>query len=100
MMRPAFVARLEQSDPEFLAQVRGLTNFAMTDGALPAKTKILMTVLGEAILRRDEGVKMAAEVARNIGATEEEIRETVRMAFVVGGLPGLSAATNAFPAPG
>jgi alkylhydroperoxidase/carboxymuconolactone decarboxylase family protein YurZ len=41
---------------------------------------------------------MAAEVARNIGASEEEIRETVRLAFVLGGLPGLSAATNAFPA--
>jgi|SRR5882724_9871952 len=97
MIRPPFIVRLEQSDPEFLEQVRGLSNFAMTDGALPAKTKILMTVLGEALLRREEGVKLASEIARNIGATDDEIRETVRLAFVLGGLPALSAATFGFP---
>lgn len=98
MIRPPFIVRLEQSDPEFLDQVRGMSNLAMTDGALPAKTKILMTVLGEALLRRDEGVKIAAEIARNIGASEAEIKETVRIAFVLGGLPGLAAATQAFKA--
>ncbi|MBI3448699.1 MAG: carboxymuconolactone decarboxylase family protein [Acidobacteria bacterium] len=100
MIRPPFIVRLEQSDPEFLEQVRGLSNFAMTDGALPAKTKILMTVLGEALLRREEGVKIASEIARNIGATDAEIRETVRLAFVLGGLPALSAATLGYSGKG
>ena len=99
MDRPAFVERLERNDTEYLDEVRAIGNLVMTDGALPAKTKLLMTLLGEALLRRDEGVRLAAGIARNVGATEAEIRETVRIAFVLGGLPGLSAATAAYPPP-
>lgn len=96
MDRPAFIERLEQNDPEFVDQIRGLSNMLMTDGALPAKTKTLMTILGEALMRRDQGVQIIAGVARGVGATEEEIQETVRLAFLLGGLPALSAGTNAF----
>jgi alkylhydroperoxidase/carboxymuconolactone decarboxylase family protein YurZ len=71
----------------------------MTDGALPAKTKTLMTLFGEALLKRDDGVRLVAGVARSVGITEAEIRETVRLAFLLGGLPALSAATNAYTAP-
>jgi len=99
MDRPTFIERLERNDVEFLDQVRGLSNLVMTDGALPAKTKLLMSVLGEALLRRDEGVRLAAGIARNVGATEAEINETIRIAFVLGGLPGLAAATQAYPPP-
>jgi alkylhydroperoxidase/carboxymuconolactone decarboxylase family protein YurZ len=98
MDRPLFIERLETHDTEFLDQVRALSNLLMTDGALPAKTKTLMTLLGEALLRRDDGVRMVASVARGVGATEDEIKETVRLAFLLGGLPALSAGTNAFPA--
>jgi alkylhydroperoxidase/carboxymuconolactone decarboxylase family protein YurZ len=69
----------------------------MVDGALSAKTKTLMTLFGEALIRRDQGVKMVAGVARNLGATEEEINETIRLAFLMGGLPALAAASAAYP---
>jgi alkylhydroperoxidase/carboxymuconolactone decarboxylase family protein YurZ len=97
MERPAFIERMEANDPEFVDQVRGLSNMLMTDGALPAKVKTLMTLFGEALMRRDEGVKVVASVARGVGATEAEINETVRLAFLLGGLPALSAGTNAYP---
>lgn len=48
------------------------------------------------LLRRDEGVKVVAAVARNVGATGGEIKETIRLAFLLGGLASLSAATNAY----
>jgi len=99
MDRPPFIERLAANDNDFLDQVRGLSNFIMTDGALPAKIKTLMTLLAEAVLRREEGVKVVADLARGIGATDDEIKETIRLAFLFGGLPGLSAATNAFPSP-
>jgi len=97
MERPPFIVRMESHDAEFLDQVRSLSNWVMTDGALPAKTKTLMTLFGEAILKREEGVRVVASLARNIGATEAEIRETVRLAFLFAGLPGLSVATHAYP---
>jgi alkylhydroperoxidase/carboxymuconolactone decarboxylase family protein YurZ len=97
MDRPPFIVRIEQNDSEFLDHVRGLSNFIMTDGALPAKMKTLMTLYGEAIQKRDEGVRMVADLARSVGVTEDEIKETIRLAFLVGGLPALSAATQAYP---
>lgn len=100
MQRPEFIERLESHDPEFVDQVRGLSNMLMTDGALPARIKTLMALLGEAILKREEGVKVLGEVARNLGATTAEINETVRLAFLLGGLSGLAAATRVWPREG
>jgi alkylhydroperoxidase/carboxymuconolactone decarboxylase family protein YurZ len=100
MHRPEFIERLEAHDPEFVDQVRGLSNMLMTDGALPARMKTLMALLGEALLRRESGVKVLATVARNLGATRAEINETIRLAFLLGGLSGLAAATEAWPSDG
>jgi alkylhydroperoxidase/carboxymuconolactone decarboxylase family protein YurZ len=97
MERPAFIEKMEINDVDFGDQVRGLGNMLMVDGALSAKTKTLMTLFGEALIRRDQGVKMVAGVARNLGATEEEINETIRLAFLMGGLPALAAASAAYP---
>ncbi len=97
MERPAFIEKMEMFDVDLGDQVRGLGNMLMVDGALSAKTKTLMTILGEALIRRDQGVKMVAGVARNLGATEEEINETIRLAFLLGGLPALASASNAYP---
>ncbi|HXI02774.1 MAG TPA: carboxymuconolactone decarboxylase family protein [Candidatus Saccharimonadales bacterium] len=99
MERPAFIEKMELHDSDFGDQVRGLSNMLMTDGALPAKTKMLMTLLGEALVRRDGGVKLVAGVARNVGVTDAEINETIRLAFLIGGLPALASATNAYPDP-
>ena len=98
MERPAFIERLESNDPDFVDKVRGLSNMLMTDGALPAKVKVLMTLLAESLLTRDEGVRVTATIARNVGATEAEIGETVRLAFLLGGLSALAAGTSAYPA--
>jgi alkylhydroperoxidase/carboxymuconolactone decarboxylase family protein YurZ len=100
MERPEFIERLESHDPDFVDQVRGLSNMLMTDGALSAKVKTLMTLLAEALLKREEGVKLIAAVARNVGATEAEINETVRLAFLLGGLSALAVGTSAYGSPG
>ena len=73
-----------------------LQDFAGKDGALPAKVKTLMSMLGDAILGHGEGVKAIAEQARAQGATEAEIADTVRMAFLCAGMPGLVTGTSAF----
>ena len=55
-----------------------------------------MSMLGDAILGHPEGVKAIAEMARAQGATEQEIAETVRVAFLCAGMPGLVTGTYAF----
>ena len=96
MGKPFFVEALENNDPELLKQMNSLQEFVSRDGALPARIKVLMSMLADAILGHTEGVNAIAKRARAQGATEEEIAETVRMAFYCAGMPGLVAGTFAF----
>ena len=96
MGKPFFVEALEKNDPQLLRQMTSLQDFVSKDGALPAKIKTLMSMLGDAILGHAEGVKAISERARAQGATEAEIAETVRMAFACAGMPGLVTGTFAF----
>ncbi len=95
MEKPFFVETLEKHDPQLLEQMQAVQALAAGEGALPQKIKTLMSMLGDAILGHPEGVKALAAQARAQGATEEEIRETVRMAFFCAGMPGLVTATRA-----
>jgi len=96
MDKPFFVEALEKNDPQLLRQMNSLQDFVSKEGALPAKIKTLMSMLGDAILGHPEGVKAIAERARAQGATEAEITETVRIAFFCAGMPGLVTGTFAF----
>ena len=96
MAKSMWVEAMEAGDPELAKHVTALQEFVGKDGALPAKVKVLMMVFGDALLGRPEGVKALAERARGLGATEKEIAETVRVAFLFGGLPGIVTATQAY----
>lgn len=87
---------LEKSTPELLRSINSLRENINADGALPAKTKTLMMMLGDALLGHADGVANIARRARALGATEEEIAETVGVAFMMGGMPGLITGANAF----
>jgi alkylhydroperoxidase/carboxymuconolactone decarboxylase family protein YurZ len=96
MAKPFFVEAMEKGDPELLERMQALQTWAGRDGALPAKVKTLMSLLADAILGHAEGVRSIAQRARSQGATEVEIAETVRMAFLCAGMPGLVTGTYAF----
>ncbi|UCC16128.1 MAG: carboxymuconolactone decarboxylase family protein [Dehalococcoidales bacterium] len=87
---------LAQNMPELMKHVGSIRQETGADGALPAKTKTLMMMLGDALLGHAEGVANIARGARSAGVTEEEIKETVAIAFMMGGLPALITASNAF----
>ena len=87
---------LEQSTPDLLKDVTGLRNKVLADGALSTKTKTLMTMLCDALLAHPDGVAGIAKRARDLGASEGEIAETVAVAFLMGGMPALVTGANAF----
>jgi alkylhydroperoxidase/carboxymuconolactone decarboxylase family protein YurZ len=82
--------------PELFKQATGLQETITGDGALSAKTKTLMMMLCDALLAHPEGVAHIAKRARALGASENEITETLAVAFLMGGLPGLVTGTKAF----
>jgi alkylhydroperoxidase/carboxymuconolactone decarboxylase family protein YurZ len=87
---------LTRNMPELMKQIGPIRQETGADGALPAKTKTLMMMLGDALLGHAEGVANIARGARAAGVTEGEIKETVAIAFMMGGLPALITASNAF----
>ena len=92
----AWPALIQENAPELYEDVSAVRDHVLTDGALPLKVKVLMTMLCDALLAHEEGVKNIADRARAVGATEEEIAETVAVAFVMGGTPALVTGANAF----
>ena len=87
---------LEKYTPELLKQVTGLRETVLADGALSVKTKTLMMMLCDALLAHPDGVASIAKRARALGASEAEITETLAVAFLMGGMPGLVTGANAF----
>jgi alkylhydroperoxidase/carboxymuconolactone decarboxylase family protein YurZ len=93
---PAWLTVLKTHDPKLFEQVTNVQDVVMKDGALSLKTKTLMMMLGDAFLARPHGVKVLADRARAMGATEEEIAETAQVGYYMGGLSVLFPALNAF----
>ena len=89
-------AKLGEFAPELLKNVTRLRETVLVEGALSLKTKTLMMMLCDALLAHPDGVANIAKQARDLGASEEEIVETLAIAFMMGGMPGLVTGTNAF----
>jgi len=87
---------LEKNAPELLKDANMVRTSVLCDGALSLKTKTLMMLICDALLAHSDGVANIARRARSLGASEAEITETVAVAFLMGGLPGLVTAASAF----
>ena len=87
---------LEQNAPDLLKNVAGVREAVLQEGALSLKVKTMMTMLCDALLGHADGVANIANRARAAGASEEEIAETVGVAFLFGGMPALVTGANAF----
>ena len=65
----------EQNDPEFFKLVTDTRTFAMTDGALSKKVKLLIAMALDAAHGTESGVRSLALQAKEAGATKQEILE-------------------------
>ena len=89
-------AILGEFAPDLFKGVTGFQETVLAEGALSVKTKTLMMMLCDALLAHPDGVTKIAKRARDLGASNAEIAETLAVAFMMGGLPGLVTGTNAF----
>ena len=92
---PKWIRRLQRSNPQFADMYLAQSNKILNDGAIPAKYKILMTMIVDAIMAHPEGCAAIANRARAVGASEAEINEAIEVAYLFGGTPALVTATNA-----
>ena len=82
-------------DPELFKFVEESDKFAMSEGALPKKIKLLMAMILDASSGAVEGVKALANEAREAGATNQEIAESLRVVHYVKGVGSVYTAANA-----
>jgi alkylhydroperoxidase/carboxymuconolactone decarboxylase family protein YurZ len=87
---------LEKIDPELLKLVQNTNAFALTDGALPRKIKLLIAMALDAAHGTVEGVKSLTQLAMQAGATKEEVVEALRVAQYVSGVGAVYVAARAF----
>ena len=85
----------EKLDPELLKLVENTNRFALSDGALPRKFKLLIAMALDASLGAVQGVKSLARAAMQAGATREEILEAVRVANYISGVGSVYTAAQA-----
>jgi len=94
--RPTFMDELRKRDPTFFEAVSAVSAKSQEAGALDPKTKALISLALDAAGSHPDGVRNLAARARSIGVTDQEIIETIRLVFMVAGIPGLVAGLAAF----
>ncbi len=85
----------EDLDPALLKLVNQTSEFALADGALPRKTKLLIAMALDAAHGAVGGVAALARQAMQAGATKEEVAEALRVAQYVSGVGSVYTAAHA-----
>lgn len=92
---PQWMKKIQRHNTEFADIFSNLNQRILKDGAIPAKYKILMTMIVDAVMAHPAGCAALADRARAAGASEAEINEAIEVAFLFGGTPALVTATEA-----
>lgn len=90
--------KLRDAHPALMKAFSGLGAATYPDGALPNKTKELMALAIGISLRCDGCVGYHAMACQKLGATREEVAETIAVAIQMGGGPSMVYGAEALEA--
>ncbi len=89
---PKTLRAIRDQNPEFVKLINTMDEVILKDGALDKKTKRLIALACVAVRMCDDCIYPQAKVAKNYGATREEILEAMQVAVLTGGVPAWSTA--------
>ncbi|NLX47118.1 MAG: carboxymuconolactone decarboxylase family protein [Euryarchaeota archaeon] len=89
---PPTLQHIKNNHPQLAVIIRDMDKVINTDGALDRKTKRLIALACVAVRMCDGCIYPQAKVAKNCGATREEIMEALNIAVLTGGVPSWSTA--------
>ncbi len=89
---PTTLSHIKKHHPELAVLIRQMDQVMVKDGALDRKTKRLIALACVAMAKCEGCVYPQAKVAKNYGATKEEIVEALHVAVLTGGVPTWSIA--------
>ena len=90
--------KLRKDSPDTMQAFSALAQAATRDGALDKKTKELMALALGVAAHCDGCIGFHSEALVRLGATREEVEETLGMAIYMGGGPALMYAADAIAA--
>jgi AhpD family alkylhydroperoxidase len=92
---PQILETLGELDPEFLHKYKRCDHKLLSDGALPAKVKILIALAVVASKQCERCAVVQMQSALKNGATKEEIMEVMDVLFITSGAPAVAACRDA-----
>lgn len=92
---PQILETLGELDPEFLQKYKRCDHKLLSDGALPAKVKILIALAVVASKQCERCTVVQMQSALKNGATKEEIMEVMDVIFITSGAPAVAACRDA-----
>ena len=84
----------ETLDPELLKAVENTRELALSDGVIPRKYKYLIAMALDAAKGTEAGVASLAQAAMHAGASNEEVAETLRVAYFIDGVGSIYTAAH------
>ncbi|OPY32457.1 MAG: Carboxymuconolactone decarboxylase family protein [Methanomassiliicoccales archaeon PtaU1.Bin124] len=87
---PQTLNHIKQHHPQLATTIHEMDRIVVEDGALDRKTKRLIALACVAVRMCEGCIYPQAKVAKNYGATREEILEALNVAVLVGGVPSWS----------
>ncbi|HQA07478.1 MAG TPA: carboxymuconolactone decarboxylase family protein [Syntrophomonadaceae bacterium] len=93
---PWFAEKMSAYDPAYHKMLEQVANLALSPSALDRKTMLLILVALDASKGAGQGVKVLAGQARQAGASDDEIKEALRLAYYVSGMDTVKASLQAF----
>ena len=92
---PQVLKTLAELDEDFVKTYSRCNGRLLSDGVLPAKTKILMALAVVASKQCESCVMSQMKSAIHHGATKEEIMETIEVISITSGAPAVAACREA-----
>jgi len=92
---PDAISLYTELDPEMFRAYRDFRTVLLDQGVISRKDKLLMVLALLTALHQGDAMHMYAEIARNEGATGEEVRDAMRVGILFSGGPGIVAASGA-----
>lgn len=76
-----FIATIEARDEKFFQLMKGLQELVYGESSLDSKTKLMISLAVDAAVGADNGVQSIANTLRNMGVTDEQISEILRITY-------------------
>ncbi|MDD1767692.1 MAG: carboxymuconolactone decarboxylase family protein [Methanomassiliicoccales archaeon] len=89
---PNTLDHIREHNPDLAILIKDMDKIVVNDGALDRKTKRLIALACVAVRMCEDCIYPQAKMAKNYGATKEEIVEALQIAVLTGGVPTWSVA--------